>query len=40
MSANDLRLCIFVLVIFFLFTGDPNVWDRLHEMALNWGKQC
>lgn len=35
MSNNDARLWIWIFVVVFLFYGDPDVWDRLHEKAMS-----
>ncbi len=35
MTGNDARLWIFLLVVVFLFTGEPDVWDKLHEKAMS-----
>lgn len=34
MSADTVRYVIVVLVLIFLFDGDPDVWDRLHDKAM------
>ena len=39
---NDIAWFIFALVVVFLFYGDPDVWDKLHEraMSVNDPVQC
>ena len=34
MDKSDLLLILVVLALFFLFQGEPDVWDRLHELAM------
>lgn len=36
---NDLGVAITILGLFFLFTGEPDVWDKLHERAMSDNKQ-
>ncbi len=33
MSNYDLKFWVFVLVLFFLFQGEPDVWDCLRAQA-------
>ena len=35
MSGNQFRFMVWLLVLVFLFHGEPNVWDRLHEKAMS-----
>ena len=35
MSNSDLKFWVFILVLVFLFNGEPDVWDRLHEKAMS-----
>ena len=35
MSADFFRYVIVVFVLIFLFEGEPDVWDRLHEKAMS-----
>ncbi len=35
MSGNQFRFMVWLLVLVFLFQGEPNVWDRLHEKAMS-----
>jgi hypothetical protein len=35
MSANDFRFWVWLFVVVFLFYGEPDVWDRLHEKAMS-----
>ena len=35
MSADTIRYVIVCLVLIFLFDGEPDVWDRLHEKAMS-----
>jgi hypothetical protein len=37
MSTEDLTLWVFVLALVFLFSGTPDVWDRLHAAAMGVG---
>lgn len=34
MERDDFRLWVFILILCFLFAGDPDVWDRLHDKAM------
>jgi hypothetical protein len=34
MSWENIRLLIASLVVIFLFEGDPDLWDRLHDSAM------
>ena len=34
MSASDMRFWIWLGVVVFLFYGEPDVWDRLHDAAM------
>lgn len=34
MSADTLRYILVVFALIFLFDGDPDVWDKLHDKAL------
>ena len=36
MSNKDVSLVLVTLVLFFLFTGEPDVWDKLHEMTMQY----
>lgn len=38
MNRQDVALVVTVLALAFLFTGDPDVWDRLHDAAM--GVRC
>lgn len=35
MSRSDFLLLLSVLALVFLFQGDPDVWDKLHDRAMN-----
>lgn len=35
MNRQDVALLITFLALIFLFQGDPDVWDKLHGMAMN-----
>lgn len=36
----DLVLLVALLFgLFFLFSGEPDLWDALHEKAMRWAKQ-
>jgi hypothetical protein len=35
MNGDDIRLWVFLLVVVFLFAGEPDVWDKLHDKAMN-----
>jgi hypothetical protein len=35
MSANDFRFWLFLLVAVFLFWGDPDVYDKVHDYAMH-----
>jgi hypothetical protein len=35
MDSNDTRFWVFLLVLCFLFVGEPDVWDRLHDKAMS-----
>lgn len=35
MTGNDLRFWIVVWVTVFMFIGEPDVWDKLHDMAMS-----
>jgi hypothetical protein len=37
MSWGDVRLISVFLALMFLFSGDPDVWDRLHDAAMQVG---
>lgn len=34
MSRDNFRLVAVVVALFFLFSGDPDVWDKLREMII------
>jgi hypothetical protein len=34
MSSSDFRFWLWLGVVVFLFYGDPDVWDRLHERVM------
>ena len=34
MNSNDFRFGMAALVCIFLFSGEPDVWDKLHERAI------
>ena len=34
MNSDDFRFWVLLLVLCFLFAGDPDVWDRLHDRAM------
>ena len=41
MTANDIRFWLFVAISVFLFAGEPDVWDKLHDYAMNINtKEC
>lgn len=35
MNRQDIALVITILVLIFLFQGEPDVWDKLHGMVMN-----
>lgn len=35
MSRSDFLLLVSVLALVFLFQGDPDVWDKWHDRAMN-----
>ena len=35
MSADTFRYVLVCLILIFLFDGEPDVWDRLHDKAMN-----
>jgi len=35
MSNNELRFWILLLVLVFLFQGEPDVWDKLHDYVMH-----
>ena len=35
MNGDDVRLWVLLLVVIFLFAGEPDVWDKLHEKAMS-----
>jgi len=35
MTRGDVLFIFTVLVLIFLFQGEPDVWDMLHERAMN-----
>jgi len=35
MKIDDVVFAVFVLALAFLFAGDPDVWDKLHEKAMS-----
>lgn len=37
MSAQDVKFIVVVLALVFLFQGDPDVWDRMHNAAMSAG---
>lgn len=34
MDRNDILFVIMILGLIFLFDGEPDVWDKLHEQAM------
>lgn len=34
MSASDIRFAATVVILAFLFSGDPDVWDVLHDYVM------
>jgi hypothetical protein len=34
MKSDDFRFWVMLLALCFLFAGDPDVWDRLHDKAM------
>ena len=34
MGSDDTRFWVFLLVCCFLFAGEPDVWDKLHDKAM------
>lgn len=37
MSKTELRLFSFILFLFFIFSGDPDIWDAVKNKILVWG---
>lgn len=35
MSANDFRFLVWIFLVVFLFDGEPDVWDKLHDKVMN-----
>jgi hypothetical protein len=35
MNRQDIALVVTGLVLFFLFQGDPDVWDKLHDRVMS-----
>lgn len=35
MSADTMRYLFACLVLIFLFDGEPDVWDRLHDKVMS-----
>lgn len=35
MSSDDFRFFVLFLVLMFLFAGEPDVWDKLHDKAMS-----
>ena len=35
MSASDMSFWIWLAVVVFLFYGEPDVWEKLHDYAMN-----
>lgn len=35
MKADDFLFLFTVLALLFLFAGEPDVWDKLHERAMS-----
>lgn len=35
MNQQDVALLVAFLVLFFLFQGEPDVWDKLHGIVMN-----
>ena len=35
MSANDARFWAWLFIVVFLFYGEPDVWDRLHDKVMS-----
>ena len=40
MSASDARFWIIVWIAIFLFWGEPDAWDSLHDYVMNLNHQC
>ena len=34
MSSSDIRFVATVIILYFLFSGDPDVWDLLHDYVM------
>ena len=34
-KADDFLFAVFLLALAFLFAGEPDVWDKLHERAMS-----
>jgi len=32
---KDMWILIFILALFFIFDGKPDIWDKLHAHVLN-----
>jgi hypothetical protein len=37
MSWSELRAWLFIFALFFVFSGEPDLWDHLHDLAMNAG---
>ena len=35
MSNSDVRFWVVLLTLCFLFAGEPDVWDKLHDKAMS-----
>jgi hypothetical protein len=35
MSNNELRFWIWLFVVLFVFNGEPDVWDKLHDYVMH-----
>lgn len=38
MDSDDFRFWILLLTLCFLFAGEPDVWDKLHDRAMAGGE--
>jgi hypothetical protein len=35
MSTNDFRFWVWLFVVVFVFYGDPDVWDKMHDYVMH-----
>jgi hypothetical protein len=35
MSTDDFRFWVWLFVVVFVFYGDPDVWDKMHDYVMH-----